>query len=125
MRSDNRSTVFVVTAADQQAALDFGLNLTDEQITEYSLARSRYNYPASIALRPVGQTTVTHYAGHTYCTPDELAYFAAAEDVGLVSVNTLGPDGKPLEGKPHLEAVIEGLVDLTGVEMEREPGVEP
>jgi len=125
MRSDNRSTVFIVTASDQQAALDFGLNLTQEQIETYSLARSRYNYPASIALRPVGQTTVTHYAGHTYCTPDELAYFAAAEAVGLVSVNTLGPDGKPLEGKPHLEAVIEGLVDLVGVEMEREPGVEP
>lgn len=125
MRSDNISTVFIVTAADQQAALDFGLNLTQEQITEHSLARSRYNYPASIALRPVGQTTVTHYAGHAYCTPDELAYFAAAEDVDLVSVNTLGPNGKPLEGKPHLEAVIEGLIDLTGVEMERELGVEP
>lgn len=125
MRSDNRSTVFIVTAADQQAALDFGLNLTDEQIETYALARSRYNYPASIALRPVGQTTVTHYAGHTYCTPDELAYFAAAQDIGLVSVNTLGPDGKPLEGKSHLTTVIEGLVDLMGVEMEREPGVEP
>jgi len=125
MRSDNRSTVFIVTASEQQAALDFGLNLTPEQIETYALARSRYNYPASIALRPVGQTTVTHYAGHTYCTPDELAYFAAAEAVGLVSVNKLGADGKPLEGKPHLETVIEGLVDLMGVEMEQEPGLEP
>lgn len=82
------STIVIVSAAERDNAHQYGLTLTDEQISALGLLKSKYDYPCTVELRAAGTgTPATHYHLHTWATPDELAFLKSYPPHLMVSVD--------------------------------------
>ena len=98
-----QSTIVIVSAAERDNAHQYGLTLTDEQISALGLLKSKYDYPCTVELRAAGtDTPATHYFLHCWATPDELSFLQSYPEHLMVSVDVNETTRSPKEHRDNL-----------------------
>lgn len=111
-----QSTIVIVSAAERDNAHQYGLTLTEEQISALGLLKSKYDYPCTVELRAADTgMAATHYFLHCWANPDELAFLKSYPSHLMVSVDV----ADTFNAKEHRNQILEAW----GLELV--PGVDP